>query len=390
MKKIFSKKFIFAAVLLLLLVIALNDDASTPDAAVPASDVAVSAPAPVVAPGGASLVPEKPEVNSKADFSKLTPGCFVARQSPVIKIGDLFSGSTWNDPHVLKVGDQYVMYASSDVNFNGDIKIYRLVSGDGISWSLSPSTPVFVKPESRTAWDRKSVETPGVVYFKGQYYLFYTGYSDASGISSFRIGYATSPDGITFTRAPNFIVAPTDPGGAPNLAFNQFMVGEPGPVVFNDSIYLYFTAMGADMSVGTTLQTIGVMTSSDGTTWSAAQQALKPDQGLYPRAAGWIGYSTPHAAVLGGKVHLFVDVASEVPSWKQLKIHHAVSDNGVTGWKQDAIAIFDHLDIPWTTEEIRSPAVYLDGSSLKMWFAGHTNPKARDFIMGIGYAVCEL
>ena len=48
------------------------------------------------------------------DFSKLTPACFAASASNLILTRDsLFAGSDWNDPSVIKVGSQYVMYASS-------------------------------------------------------------------------------------------------------------------------------------------------------------------------------------------------------------------------------------------------------------------------------------
>ena len=62
---------------------------------------------------------------SSLDISKLTPDCFTPYLSnPLLTSGDLFTGSTWNDPHVLKVDNQYIMYASSDISFNHDIKIY--------------------------------------------------------------------------------------------------------------------------------------------------------------------------------------------------------------------------------------------------------------------------
>lgn len=320
------------------------------------------------------------------DFSKLNPGCFIANTTnPVLTRDTLLSGSDWNDPTILKVNDQYIMYASSDQNFNYDIAIYRLLSQDGSSWSLNPSTPVFSASTNSGAWDHRAVETPSVVFFNEQYHLFYTAYPLTHTDSySYKIGHATSNDGINWTRDANFIVAPNDPTNmTPNLTFNQWITAEPAAVVFQNKIYLYFTAVGANLSVGTTLQVIGLTTSSDGQNWSTPQSVLSPDQTIYPRST-WLGYSTPNAVVLNNQVHLFFDVVQASP-WKQLKLHHAYSSDGVSNWTHDTASIFSNSDFSWTSNEIRSPSILLDGTKLHLWFAGDNGAT-----LGIGSATCQL
>jgi sucrose-6-phosphate hydrolase SacC (GH32 family) len=322
------------------------------------------------------------------DFSKFTPTCFAAYASnPILTRDTLLAGSDWNDPSVIKVGNQYVMYASSDKNFDFNIAIYRMVSNDGLSWTLNPATPVFQADANVAAWDHRAVETPSIVYFNGKYHMFYTGYPLTHTDSySFRIGHATSTDGINWTRdANNPIVAPNDPyNTTPNLTFNQWITAEPAAVVFKNNIYLYFSAVGANSSVGTTLQVIGLTTSADGVSWSIAQSALTPSQTLYPRGSNWLGYSTPMAAVLNGQMHLFLDVVQNSP-WKQLKLHHARSTDGLAGWIHDSAPIFSNSDFAWTSNEIRSPSVLLDGTSLYLWFAGDNTST-----LGIGQSRCAL
>lgn len=326
--------------------------------------------------------------NLTPDFSKLIPSCFSAYStSSIITTGDFSAAlgltkTTWNDPHVIKVGSQFWMYASSDDNFNGNIKIYRLISNDGINWNADPTTPVLQR--SAGQFDSVSTETPAVVYFNNQYHMFWTGYSNSGDVGTFAIGHAVSNDGINFTKDAGAIVTPTLPYGAANLDFNQFLVAEPGPVVFNNQIYLYFTALGANAGVSTTLQVIGLTRSSDGVTWSAPVEVLQPNQAQYPRAT-YKGFSTPHAIALNGKVHLFYDVFEDTIS-KQVRLHHAVSDNGVSGWTQDSTAIYDRSAFVWTADEIRSPAAYLNGTNLMFWFAGNSN--VND--LGIGYSPCDL
>lgn len=333
------------------------------------------------------------ESERSPDFANLSPDCFVAdASSPIIERGDLFAGSTWNDPHVLKAGNTFVMYASSDVNFDGNIKIYRLISTDGKNFSLSPTSPVFEKSSGVTDWDRKSVETPAVVLFKGTYYLFYTGYPvTQTDPTSYQIGYATSSDGISWTRqATRF--APTDPSGGVNMDFNQYIVAEPAPVIFNDQIYLYFTALGADAGVGTTLQTIGLVTSPDGVNWSSPQRVLRPDQSLYPRGSNWKGYSTPHAIFVNNQVQLYFTVVNDSSGDRQVKLHRAVSSDGMSGWIHDSEEIFDRSEFnPWADRDLRSPSLLLSGTTLNFWFAGNGDTSNFPNVdMGIGLARCEL
>lgn len=333
--------------------------------------------------------------NSNPDFSKLIPSCYTSySNSSIITTGDFsvplgLTKTTWNDPHVIKAGNEFWMYASSDDNFDHDIKIYRLKSSDGINWTPSPTTPVLQR--SAGQFDSQSTETPAVVFFGGQYHLFWTGYTDYNDTKTFKIGHAVSHDGITFTKEALPILEATDPNGAPNLDFNQYFVAEPAPVVFDGKIYLYFTALGANMGVGTTLQVIGLTTSSDGVNWTMPVSVLEPNQVQYPRGAPdyFKGFSTPHAAVLNGKVHLFYDVVRTNAAdtlFQQVKLHHAVSDDGIAGWIQDSTEIYDHSEFSWTATEIRSPSILLNNTTLMFWFAGHSS--VAD--LGIGYSTCAL
>lgn len=318
--------------------------------------------------------------------------------NPIIEDDDFFVGSHWNDPHVLYIEDQFVMYASSDIAFDGTVRIYRLVSSDGINWDLNPSSPVL--EQAASGWDSHSVETPAVVYYENNYHLFYTGYdvpydykSDGDDATSgnidddiaakhFKIGHAISADGINFNKQASSVVEPTAPYQSANLDFNQYVVGEPAPVVYNGQIYLYFTALGYDQEASTLLQTIGLMTYDD-ENWGAPQVALKPDNSLYPRDQ-YIGYSTPNAVVIDDVVHLYVDVVIE-ETWKQDKIHRARSNDGIGNWVQDSGPLLEREDFTWTKDEIRSPSVLVHGGWLYVYFAGHTLTPELNLAIGLAF-----
>jgi predicted GH43/DUF377 family glycosyl hydrolase len=325
------------------------------------------------------------------DSTKIGSACFQGGAAPEIGIGDGFAGADWNDPHVLKVGAEYWMYASSNLGFAptppSPVQIYRLTSTDAASWTPDPAAPVLTVATGQ--WDQGGNETPAVVFFGGKYHMFWTGYPDAwpaLDSTHFRIGHAVSADGISWTKDASFLLGPSgNPGD-----FNQFIVGEPGPVVFNNTLYLYFTAVGVDTALGASLQTIGVVTSADGVAWSTPALAFKPDQTVYPRASNWVGYSTPNAVVIDDKVHVFVDVANDHGNntWTQEALHHAYSADGLTGWTQDAAPIRRLTDFTWTQREIRSADALLDGTTLRLYFAGDDLLATKAW--GIGQMTCSL
>jgi predicted GH43/DUF377 family glycosyl hydrolase len=292
---------------------------------------------------------------------------------------------------VLKVGAQYWMYASSNMGLTAPpspVQIYRFTSSDAASWTLDPATPVLTVSVGQ--WDQGGNETPAVVSFGGKYHMFWTGYPDAwpnlNGFN-FRIGHAVSSDGIAWTKDASFLLGPSGVSGA----FDEFVVAEPGPVVFNDMLYLYFTAVGVDPALAASLQTIGVVTSTDGLAWSQPALAFKPDQTVYPRGSNWVGYSTPNAAVIGGMVHVFVDVANDhnqPDGWTQEAVHHAYSADGLTVWVQDSAPLRSLTDFTWTAREIRSPAAFLDGTTLRLYFAG--DDLMNTGAWGIGQMTCSL
>ncbi len=345
-----------------------------------------------------------------SDDSSDSPESNILYNNKIIDNDDFFANSHWNDPHVLNTGGQFVMYASSDSyvsNWDGNVRIFRFISDDGKSWTITNGGAPVLALGSPGQWDEHCTETPAVVYFDGKYHMFYTGYNVAFDYSDpgadltwetadddnapkrFKIGHATSPDGITWTRV-GAIVSPSSPYTDPNFDFNQYIVGEPGPVVFNGKIYLYFTAVGGATEVGTAWQTIGLVKSnSDATSWTAPQRVLTPDLNLYPRTSGdkYSGYSTPNAAVLNGRVHLFFDVALNDP-WKQVALHHAVSTDGETGWLQDSAPLLERKDYSWTADEIRSPMALEYNNDLYLYFAGHYDESINP-ILCIGLIVYD-
>ncbi|RYY96913.1 MAG: hypothetical protein EOO24_20525 [Comamonadaceae bacterium] len=226
----------------------------------------------------------------------------------------------------------------------------------------------------------RSVETPSVVYFNGQYHMFYTGYTGHWSESlNYRIGHAVSPDGIRWTKDPSFLIGPTAPADPnPTMDFRQSVCAEPGAVVFNNKLYLYFTAIGANAQVNTVIQTIGLTVLDPATgTWSTPQMALMPDQSAYPRSSCY-GFSTPAACVRNGKVHLFYSIVQAEP-WAQVAIGNAVSANGTSGWALNTLPVINR-DVAWRSKEVLAPSVVVDTAGTHLWFGGNNGVN-----LGVGY-----
>ena len=177
------------------------------------------------------------------------PLCSATSAQLIVDMTTPIANYTWNDPHVIKEGLNYWMYASATDNFIFPVQLFRLGSTDGLIWDLEPisqsvASPMLVPGGATGTWDDGGMETPAVAFFNSKYHLFFTTYvfppnDPAHSVLNFRIGHAVSADGITgWAVDENPVVSPGASG-----TFNEFIVAEPAPVVFNSKLYLYFTAL---------------------------------------------------------------------------------------------------------------------------------------------------
>lgn len=127
--------------------------------------------------------------------------------NPVIEDG---VGAAWDaavaiQPTVVYLAGQFRMwYAGHDGSVLG---IGHATSSDGVTWMKQGVGPV-LQPGADGAWDAAGVSRPVVIHDDNQYHMWYTGYDG----SVLRIGHATGSNGVTWTRdAVNPVL---DTGGA--------------------------------------------------------------------------------------------------------------------------------------------------------------------------------
>jgi len=114
--------------------------------------------------------------------------------NPVLDRGSWWEGYNVWDPTVIRVGSEYKMWYGGD---DGNVaRIGYATSVDGINWVKSPSNPVI---SLTMPWESKGAYSPDVIRVGNEYKMWYQAYN----YSNVRIGYATSMDGINWTKYNN-------------------------------------------------------------------------------------------------------------------------------------------------------------------------------------------
>jgi predicted GH43/DUF377 family glycosyl hydrolase len=141
------------------------------------------------------------------------------------------------------------------------------VSPDGIHWTKHGSPVLMVGDDA--SWDNGFLEGPTVIKDGATYKMWYCGYdvvvNGQSTDGKANIGYATSSDGINWTKYAGNPILTTSTG------WESIYVQDPHVIKEND-VYLMWYGGGADDSYFD--QQVGFATSSDGINWS--KSALNP------------------------------------------------------------------------------------------------------------------
>jgi len=285
---------------------------------------------------------------------------------PIIDWNDFIVGS-WADPTVLKVNNEYIMYTSAmhgGISTPQPISIYRFTSPDGYSWVMDPVTPVF-EPVNGTFFEG-GIETPNVVFFNGEYHMYNTVYLQNIP-SQFKVSHATSPNGINWTMDNNPVLAP-----APTVNWMSDIVAEPGALVKNDTLYLFYTGISNIGDVS-----IGLVRSLDGSTFFDTTQVVTIPRDVYPVNEGYLGLSTPDATLVGDTIYLFTDLVrtDTFTTWNQVGLQQFKSYGDINKWYHDTTNIHMSEDFTWTDGNYLSQLLgitpLMDSNRLRIWYWGY-------------------
>ncbi len=235
-------------------------------------------------------------------------------------------------PDILYDGQFKLYYFGDSDNDPPGGAIGLAVSSDGVSWSRVGTSPV-LSPGADGDWDGLFLESPTVLYdpSSGLYFMYFSG---ADTTWRVRIGGATSPDGIHWTKMPENPVL--TPGGASD--WDGFAVATP-TVLKRDTLFemWYCGASVEDILADGDIDTlwIGYATSNDGVVWTK-----HPENPL-------IGTYTPPADVRGPWAPdvVFVPSRGEFMMWYETAFGFGLATSSTTGVGEEEDGVPDTLAV---------------------------------------------
>ena len=297
--------------------------------------------------------------------------------SPVFDVG---SAGEWdsgqvNHHDVNFDGSTYQMWYTGDAG-SGTGKIGYAHSSDGINWTKynDPATtgPPFAESDpvltpTGSGWDSLVTILPVVIFDNttNEYKMWYGG-GRGTGAS---IGYATSPDGISWTK---YGTNPVMQSGEPGKWDDRAVL--PGTVIFDGSIYKMWYSGNRALPYFR----IGYATSTDGINWTR-----HPNPVLNPGISGewdYIYVYTPEVIWDGSIYHMWYLGRGGNPLVSQ--IGHATSLDGIN-WEKDPSnpVLSPGANGAWDDVSVAHPRVIVaqfnDSTRCRMWYSGNDGSHAR-------------
>jgi predicted GH43/DUF377 family glycosyl hydrolase len=311
----------------------------------------------------------------------LTPDAADPVLSPTAStVGD---GDDVDDPTLVKVGSTYDMWYTGTPEDGSAPAIFLATSTDGVNWTRANGNAAVLQG-TPGAFDADGVSGADVVYdptdLVAPYKMWYAGQSGVFG----DIGYATSTDGITWTKYTDggLLPVPVLDHGAPGSA-DSFSAADPSVLKDGSTWKMWYT--GDDSNK----KRIAYATSPDGVSWTKGGKVLSPED---PGASANIAFGAFAPTVwktAGGFSMLLVGRKIVGGGVFATKILQSTSTDGIT-WTSPSPALNPSgTSTNFDFSNLNAPDVLYDPVAAKpymAYYSGNTIDNNGNFHTRIGLA----
>lgn len=316
-----------------------------------------------------------------SENDKTTPVEFTKYfDNPVIPEGSEGSQDHWkSDPFVLLENGIYKMW----FGYNADgtkTQIGYATSYDGISWTIQqlPALPLGEDGE----WDDEDVETPFVVKVNGVYHMYYCARgepegSDWSPEATYRIGHATSSNGLNWVKDPDNPILQL--GDYNTNEWDGYVVAEPSIVYRENTFEMYY--VGGTIEGDIFVLSLGFATSTDGSNWTKYN-----GNPIISHNEDNVG--APFVLHNGTNYELwYTGTPKEEPYFPEGPFWYYTSTDGINWNRSESFALEKGSIGEWDSSGIFGPTVIIDGDEEKMWYSGYYTDNETFLDFAIGYAI---
>ncbi|MGD8968539.1 MAG: hypothetical protein PVI07_13600, partial [Anaerolineae bacterium] len=266
--------------------------------------------------------------------------------------GDWDGNAIYAPAVITDAGVLRMWYTGADEFGTG--RIGHAESADGVNWTRLITNPV-LEIGAPGDWDEEGVGQPSVIKQGGLYQMWFFGGND-DGVK--QVGYATSTNGIDWTKHPGNPVLTVGGEGA----WDETEVGGPRVLFDGATYHLWYHGYS-----GSCCDSIGYATSPDGINWT--KHSGNPVFGRGDPGE-WDDSFILATAVLsdGGQLHMWYST-----SWvDNAGIGYVTSTNGIS-WTRFLTGPVLPVGSPgeWDENYVSWPAVIRDGGAYRMWYRGH-------------------
>jgi len=261
-------------------------------------------------------------------------------------------------PSVIYNNSSYMMWYSGESIYVID-GIGFANSTDGISWTRYSQNPVLSVGVVGT-WDHGRVNDPWVIHENGIYKMWYTGVlymAFTKLIVAEQIGYATSPDGLNWTKYPGNPVLPYGPVGS----LNDKWVFRPVVIPTGSSYTMYYSFLSQTGTYG-----IGMAASDDGISWKKLDPITMPN-------SSWAAYAASVGSITKTGNTLLMTYAAASSQDYPSQIGLANSTDGINWATFSKNPVISGGHSTWDNGGVLDPLMVRVGDHYNVYYTALTN-----------------